>query len=82
MRHYTQHLDDIDFTLRRLSRPAPQKDGVLLSPDRITVRGYGEAYPIAPISNSAGRHRNRRVEITILHEGKKATDVQRSSEEM
>ncbi|HLG19179.1 MAG TPA: OmpA family protein [Bdellovibrionota bacterium] len=50
--------------------------------DRITVRGYGEAFPIAPNTNSAGRQRNRRVEITILHEGKKATDVQRPSEQM
>lgn len=41
--------------------------GVL--PDRIMTKGYGEQYPIAGNSTSAGRQQNRRVEIIILDEG-------------
>jgi OmpA-OmpF porin, OOP family len=37
-----------------------------ISPARLTVRGYGEAYPIAPNTTAAGRQQNRRVDITIL----------------
>jgi outer membrane protein OmpA-like peptidoglycan-associated protein len=36
------------------------------SADRVVVRGYGAERPIADNSTNAGRHRNRRVEITIL----------------
>lgn len=38
-------------------------------PDRIMTKGYGEQYPIAGNSTSAGRQQNRRVEIIILDEG-------------
>jgi outer membrane protein OmpA-like peptidoglycan-associated protein len=38
-------------------------DGV--DPRRITVRGYGPAYPVASNSTPAGRQMNRRVEIVI-----------------
>ncbi|MCR4297995.1 MAG: OmpA family protein [Gallionella sp.] len=33
--------------------------------DRVTTRGYGEAYPIAGNDTSAGRQLNRRVEIIL-----------------
>ena len=36
------------------------------SADRVVVRGYGAERPIADNNTDAGRHRNRRVEITIL----------------
>ena len=36
------------------------------SADRVVVRGYGAERPIADNTTDAGRHRNRRVEITIL----------------
>lgn len=36
-----------------------------ISDRRIGIRGYGEAYPLAPNTTSAGRQRNRRVEILI-----------------
>jgi outer membrane protein OmpA-like peptidoglycan-associated protein len=34
--------------------------------DRILIRGYGAARPLADNNDEAGRRRNRRVEITIL----------------
>jgi outer membrane protein OmpA-like peptidoglycan-associated protein len=43
-----------------------------ISPDRIVARGYGEAYPVAPNDTAAGRQKNRRVEIIILHAGEQA----------
>jgi len=33
--------------------------------DRVTTRGYGEAYPIADNDTAAGRQLNRRVEIIL-----------------
>ncbi|MHB9293230.1 putative Peptidoglycan-associated lipoprotein [Hollandina sp. SP2] len=36
------------------------------SADRVVVQGYGAERPIADNNTDAGRHRNRRVEITIL----------------
>ncbi|HXH12942.1 MAG TPA: OmpA family protein [Alphaproteobacteria bacterium] len=37
-----------------------------VGPARITARGYGEAYPIAPNDTAAGRQQNRRVEVVVL----------------
>lgn len=39
--------------------------GMGISPDRITTRGYGEAYPVASNNTAAGRQQNRRVEIIL-----------------
>jgi outer membrane protein OmpA-like peptidoglycan-associated protein len=36
-----------------------------ISPNRITTRGYGEAYPVASNNTAAGRQQNRRVEIIL-----------------
>ena len=36
-----------------------------ISSDRVTTRGYGEAYPIAGNDTAAGRQLNRRVEIIL-----------------
>ncbi len=38
------------------------------SSDRISTRGYGEAYPVASNNNAAGRQLNRRVEIVLSDE--------------
>ena len=46
-----------------------EKDGV--SAQRVTVKGYGKRYPVAPnttpdgADNPAGRAKNRRVEVVI-----------------
>lgn len=49
----------VAYTLQRLG----------VSADRITARGLGEDYPIAPNTNAAGRQQNRRVEIIIPDSG-------------
>jgi outer membrane protein OmpA-like peptidoglycan-associated protein len=43
-----------------------------ISPERINVRGYGEAYPVASNNTTAGRQQNRRVEI-VFGEGPRPT---------
>lgn len=45
--------------------------------DRLTVKGYGERFPIAPNDNTAGRQENRRVDIVVLKEGQSAQRVMR-----
>jgi OmpA-OmpF porin, OOP family len=37
-----------------------------ISPERITARGYGEAYPVASNDTVAGRQQNRRVAVVVL----------------
>jgi outer membrane protein OmpA-like peptidoglycan-associated protein len=36
---------------------------------RVLARGYGKAYPVAGNDTAAGRQRNRRVDVVILHSG-------------
>jgi outer membrane protein OmpA-like peptidoglycan-associated protein len=38
--------------------------------ERIMVKGMGIEEPIASNNTSAGRTKNRRVEIVVLHEGR------------
>jgi len=44
-----------------------------LGPERMTIQGYGESYPVASNDSDAGRQQNRRVELVVLHEGQVAT---------
>ncbi len=44
-------------------RNALVKDGI--SPERITIKGYGAEYPVASNKTAAGRQENRRVEVVI-----------------
>lgn len=44
-----------------------------ISPERITIRGYGKAYPVASNDTEIGRRQNRRVEVVVLHEGELAS---------
>ena len=39
-----------------------------IDPQRISVRGFGEAYPLAENASSRGRAQNRRVEIFIAEQ--------------
>jgi outer membrane protein OmpA-like peptidoglycan-associated protein len=41
---------------------------------RIATRGLGASLPLAPNDTAAGRQQNRRVEITILNVGQKASE--------
>jgi outer membrane protein OmpA-like peptidoglycan-associated protein len=38
-----------------------------ISADRITTEGFGETMPIADNTTSAGRTKNRRVEIKVMY---------------
>ncbi len=57
------------YNLDLSQRRAEAVQGFLLSNgiavERITARGYGEAYPVASNATMAGRQQNRRVEIVI-----------------
>ena len=48
-----------------------------IAPERAIARGYGKAYPVADNETTAGRQRNRRVEIVILDPGEKAAEEAR-----
>ena len=37
--------------------------------DRVAIRGYGEAYPVAPNDTAGNKQLNRRVEIVLSNEG-------------
>jgi outer membrane protein OmpA-like peptidoglycan-associated protein len=37
--------------------------------DRIAMKAYGEAFPVAANDNASNRQRNRRVEIVLSNEG-------------
>jgi OmpA-OmpF porin, OOP family len=37
-----------------------------IDPERVTARGYGQAYPVASNTTKVGRQDNRRVEVVIL----------------
>jgi outer membrane protein OmpA-like peptidoglycan-associated protein len=45
--------------------------GMGMNSDRITSRGYGEAYPVAGNDTAAGRQLNRRVELVVSEDGGK-----------
>lgn len=48
-----------------------------IAPERVTSRGYGERFPVAPNDNVAGRQQNRRVNLVVLKEGQSARRVMR-----
>lgn len=56
---------NVDLSQRRAMavRDALIDQGVFA--DRLTTRGYGDAYPVASNTTSAGRQMNRRVEIVL-----------------
>ncbi len=56
---------NVDLSQRRAMavRDALVDQGVVA--DRLTTRGYGDAYPVASNTTSAGRQMNRRVEIVL-----------------
>lgn len=54
---------------RRAAAVASALTGMGIGRERVAMRGYGEAYPVAPNDNAVNRQLNRRVEIVLSNEG-------------
>jgi outer membrane protein OmpA-like peptidoglycan-associated protein len=54
---------------RRAAAVASALTGMGIGRERVAMRGYGEAYPVAPNDTAANRQLNRRVEIVLSNEG-------------
>lgn len=62
------HNLDLSEKRARAVRDALSERGVSL--DRMSARGYGEAFPVAGNDTPGGRQMNRRVEVVISEDGK------------
>jgi outer membrane protein OmpA-like peptidoglycan-associated protein len=71
---------NLDLSLRRSGAVEEALVQKGISSDRLFVKGYGEAYPVASNDDSGGRQRNRRVEIVILEEGVDPSSMTRESQ--
>jgi outer membrane protein OmpA-like peptidoglycan-associated protein len=58
-----------ELSERRANTVAMALSSMGVSRDRVTMRAYGEAFPVAPNDTAANRQRNRRVEIVLSNEG-------------
>jgi outer membrane protein OmpA-like peptidoglycan-associated protein len=58
-----------DLSERRAQAVAQALTGLGVPRERVAMRGYGEAYPVASNDNAANRQLNRRVEIVLSNEG-------------
>ena len=63
--------EQLSFKRAEAIRTVLQAHGV--AGDRVKVEGYGEKFPVASNSTSAGRQMNRRVEIIIADKGDNVT---------
>jgi len=74
---HTDSIGSDSYNLDLSQRRADAVRGFLLQnglgPERMTIQGYGESYPVASNDSDAGRQQNRRVELVVLHEGRVAT---------
>ncbi len=61
-----QHVDNMDLSLRRAKAIANVLVARGISPDRISVLGYGDAQPIESNNTEEGRAKNRRVEVKLV----------------
>jgi outer membrane protein OmpA-like peptidoglycan-associated protein len=58
-----------ELSARRAAAVANALTGMGIGRERVAMRGYGEAYPVAPNDSAADRQLNRRVEIVLSNEG-------------
>ena len=58
-----------DLSERRAASVAQALVGLGVSRERVGMRGYGEAFPVAPNNTASNRQLNRRVEIVLSNAG-------------
>jgi len=58
-----------DLSERRAASVAQALTGLGVPRERVAMRGYGEAYPVASNDSASSRQLNRRVEIVLSNEG-------------
>lgn len=65
------HIDNMDLSIRRARAIADILVSHGISPDRMSVIGYGDAHPVDSNDTEEGRAKNRRVEVKLTpKEGK------------
>jgi outer membrane protein OmpA-like peptidoglycan-associated protein len=60
---------NLELSQKRAQSVASALQSAGVDRGRVTIRGMGESYPIAPNTTAAGRQQNRRVEVLIKNEG-------------
>jgi outer membrane protein OmpA-like peptidoglycan-associated protein len=58
-----------ELSERRAASVAAALTGMGIARERVAMRGYGEAYPVAGNDSASNRQLNRRVEIVLSNEG-------------
>lgn len=58
-----------ELSERRAASVAAALNGMGIARERVAMRGYGPAYPVAANDTAANRQLNRRVEIVLSNEG-------------
>lgn len=72
---HTDGVGSVDYNQKLSERRAQSVANYLINhgvePRRVRSYGLGKNYPIAPETNEDGRFRNRRVEIEVIHVGRR-----------
>jgi outer membrane protein OmpA-like peptidoglycan-associated protein len=63
------HAHNQELSERRAQAVAQALTSLGVPRERVAMRGYGEAYPVASNDNAGNRQLNRRVEIVLSNEG-------------
>lgn len=63
------HSHNQELSERRAQSVAQALTSLGVPRERVAMRGYGEAYPVASNDNASNRQLNRRVEIVLSNEG-------------
>ena len=60
---------NMDLSDRRAAAVRNALTGMGVAPQRVAMKGYGEAYPVAPNDTAGNKQLNRRVEIVLSNSG-------------